>query len=423
MLGKLDDIGFWNKALSQEEMQNLYVSSTGDILLNGTVSAENNQIKNVADPTEAQDAVTLNYLENGNFYTQNQVDNLLDDLRDELGDQIDNDGDGYTEDGGDCDDSDSEINPVANEVCDNIDNNCNSEIDEGVKNTYYQDADGDGFGLNGIGPVMSCNPPEGYASNNQDCDDSNSALYPGAPEIIGDGIDNNCNGIIDEYIDTRDNNIYRTIVVNGDIWLAEDLRFNSENSHNPFYDDPAVGVYSDVRMYWPDDNDALPDGWRIPTKEEWVNLFNYVGGYKDSSSNAYFNAGGKLKSNKPEDWSLDCLDSHIPGSNEINFNAVSYSFRTLGASGSDVNSTDCNYDGRNQGVGWWTSTEASVFGPNRYYNYYIHLSNNYNGVTYVCDSDNSCDKIYEYITESKLGNSNNSEHSGRRMLRLIKESN
>jgi uncharacterized protein (TIGR02145 family) len=423
--GSVDDLGFWNRALTEQEIQNLYTSSTGDIKLNGSVSAENNQIKNVADPTDAQDVTTKSYVDNSvsNTYTQAEVDAIINDLRTELNNQIDNDGDGYTEDGGDCDDSDSEINPVANEVCDNIDNNCNSEIDEGVKNTYYQDVDGDGFGLNGIGPVMSCNPPEGYVSNNQDCDDSNSALYPGALEIIGDGIDNNCNGILDEYIDPRDNNIYRTIVVNGDIWLAEDLRFNSENSHNPFYDDPAVGVYSDVRMYWPDDNDALPDGWRIPTKEEWVNLFNYVGGYKDSSSNAYFNAGGKLKSNKPEDWSLDCLDSHIPGSNEINFNAVSYSFRTLGASGSDINSTDCNYDGRNQGVGWWASTEASVFGPNRYYNYYIHLSNNYNGVTYVCDNDNKCDKIYEYITESKLGNSNSSEHSGRRMLRLIKESN
>ena len=135
MLGKLDDIGFWNKALSQEEMQNLYASSTGDILLNGTVSAENNQIKNVADPTEAQDAVTLNYLENGNFYTQNQVDNLLDDLRDELGDQIDNDGDGYTEDEGDCDDSDLEVNPAAGEISgDGIDNDCDGQIDELVPN-------------------------------------------------------------------------------------------------------------------------------------------------------------------------------------------------------------------------------------------------------------------------------------------------
>lgn len=63
LLGKLDDIGFWNKALSQEEMQNLYTSSSGNILLNGVVSAENNQIKNLEDPTHPQDAVTKSYLQ------------------------------------------------------------------------------------------------------------------------------------------------------------------------------------------------------------------------------------------------------------------------------------------------------------------------------------------------------------------------
>jgi uncharacterized protein (TIGR02145 family) len=55
------------------------VGGNGDILLNGTVSAENNQIKNVADPTEAQDAVTLAYinqLESSNNDLQEQLDNL-----------------------------------------------------------------------------------------------------------------------------------------------------------------------------------------------------------------------------------------------------------------------------------------------------------------------------------------------------------
>jgi hypothetical protein len=63
VVGSIDDIGIWNRALTEQEIQNLYNSSTADILLNGTVSAENNQIKNVADPTEAQDAVTMAYLQ------------------------------------------------------------------------------------------------------------------------------------------------------------------------------------------------------------------------------------------------------------------------------------------------------------------------------------------------------------------------
>lgn len=61
--GVLDDASIWNRTLTEQEIQNLYNSSSGDILLNGTVSVENNQIKNVADPTEAQDAVTKSYLQ------------------------------------------------------------------------------------------------------------------------------------------------------------------------------------------------------------------------------------------------------------------------------------------------------------------------------------------------------------------------
>ena len=61
--GVIDDFGIWDRGLSEQEIQNLYTSSTGDILLNGTVSAESNQIKNVADPTDAQDAATKSYVD------------------------------------------------------------------------------------------------------------------------------------------------------------------------------------------------------------------------------------------------------------------------------------------------------------------------------------------------------------------------
>ena len=39
------------------------------------------------------------------------------------------------------------IYPSADEICDGIDNNCNDIIDEDVMATYYQDLDGDGFGI------------------------------------------------------------------------------------------------------------------------------------------------------------------------------------------------------------------------------------------------------------------------------------
>ena len=54
-----------------------------DIKLNGTISAENNQIKNVANPTDAQDAVTKNYADT-QFYTQSEVDAMISSLQSQI---------------------------------------------------------------------------------------------------------------------------------------------------------------------------------------------------------------------------------------------------------------------------------------------------------------------------------------------------
>ena len=78
--GHLDEMGYWNRALSEQEIQNLYNSSSGDILLNGTVSAESNQIKNVADPTDAQDAATKGFIEGLLSDYQSQIDDLQDQI-------------------------------------------------------------------------------------------------------------------------------------------------------------------------------------------------------------------------------------------------------------------------------------------------------------------------------------------------------
>lgn len=64
---------------------------------------------------------------------------------------------------------------------------------------YYVDMDGDGYGEPGFF-ILSCsqNPPDNYVANDEDCDDTDLAINPGAPEIACDGKDNNCNGIDDD---------------------------------------------------------------------------------------------------------------------------------------------------------------------------------------------------------------------------------
>ena len=104
---------------------------------------------------------------------------------------------GYVTNANDCDDTNAAINTSAIEICDNIDNNCDTQVDEGLPQFfYYTDNDGDDFGGN-TAPVSSCGatPPPGFSENNLDCDDNNAAINPDAIEIV-DGIDNNCDGSV-----------------------------------------------------------------------------------------------------------------------------------------------------------------------------------------------------------------------------------
>ena len=102
--------------------------------------------------------------------------------------------------GDDCDDDHDDTYPEAQEYCDERDNDCDGDIDEGVTYPWYPDEDGDGFGA-GDEAVYACSPPEHTAGNNEDCDDDNDVINPDAPEIM-DGIDNNCDSEIDETEET-----------------------------------------------------------------------------------------------------------------------------------------------------------------------------------------------------------------------------
>lgn len=101
----------------------------------------------------------------------------------------------------DCDDNDATIYPSAPEICDGIDNNCEGHVDEGVLNTYYADADLDGYGTF-ASTIQACAAPMGYASNSMDCDDSKSWVHPFATEVC-DNIDNDCDGYVDELLTNK----------------------------------------------------------------------------------------------------------------------------------------------------------------------------------------------------------------------------
>ena len=109
---------------------------------------------------------------------------------------------GYIADGTDCDDQDSDVNPLALEICNNIDDDCDGlsdDVDPSVvgQNSWYIDADGDGWGALGSTPVVSCMQPSGWIGNGDDCNDLNNVINPGALELCN-LVDDNCDGLIDD---------------------------------------------------------------------------------------------------------------------------------------------------------------------------------------------------------------------------------
>ena len=106
---------------------------------------------------------------------------------------------GFVEDNTDCNDSNPSVHPDQEDLCDGVDNDCDSETDEDAEVfTWYLDDDGDGFGDSET-TTEACGdlPPDGYAVRGDDCDLDDPTVNPDAPERC-DGIDNDCNGIVDD---------------------------------------------------------------------------------------------------------------------------------------------------------------------------------------------------------------------------------
>jgi hypothetical protein len=107
---------------------------------------------------------------------------------------------GYSTIEGDCDQNDAEVNPDAEEYCNERDDDCDDQVDEGsLPQAHFPDPDGDGHGQPGSEAVLDCPPPPAYAPTHDDCREGDDTAYPGAIEIC-DGHDNDCDGQSDERV-------------------------------------------------------------------------------------------------------------------------------------------------------------------------------------------------------------------------------
>src|SRR5690554_4596063 len=162
----------------------------------------------------------------------------------------------------------------------------------------------------------------------------------------------------DVFTDPRDGNVYQTVTIGTQVWMAENLKYlpsvvgpatNSETT--PYYyvhsydgtDVTAAKATANYTTYgvlynWPAAMNACPTGWHLPSDAEWTELTDYLGGEGV--------AGGKLKEIGTTHWNTPNTNA----TNETGFTALPGGGRNYGGSFNDVGSYG----------GWWSATEGNA---------------------------------------------------------------
>jgi uncharacterized protein (TIGR02145 family) len=169
----------------------------------------------------------------------------------------------------------------------------------------------------------------------------------------------------DTFTDTRDGQKYRKVTIGKQTWMAENLNYKPETGNSWCLRDSDSYCKKYGRLYdWKTAKTVCPEGWHLPSYEEWDSLENYAGdekqilwtcegnerqvlitGYCDTT---YYwpNAGTRLKSIGRDWYDRDGKENGW-GTDELGFSALPGGYRSADGG---------FYDARAIGY-WWTATE------------------------------------------------------------------
>jgi len=114
-----------------------------------------------------------------------------------------------------------------------------------------------------------------------------------------------------EYTDNRDGEVYKTIQIGEQDWMAENLNYTSESDRAIFSNS---SMLSDVfgKLYcWEIAIEVCPDGWHLPSDEEWETLAAYLGG--EDVAGSKMKAVSKYWNSLNEESSNESGFSALPG--------------------------------------------------------------------------------------------------------------
>ena len=138
-------------------------------------------------------------------------------------------------------------------------------------------------------------------------------------------------------VDLRDYQIYRTVKIAKQIWMAEDLKYKAKSS--VCSDDKESKCAKYGRLYaWRTARTVCPPGWHLPSRRGFEILLNAVGGKQDEEDDTQWNdAGKRLKSASGWDYNRN-------GDDSFGFSARPVGFRSS--------------DGYGNATAFWSSTES-----------------------------------------------------------------
>ena len=237
--------------------------------------------------------------------------------------------------------------------CDDTDDTINpgateiagNNVDENCDGNYlrYVDGDGDGYGSSATTSSSSSTPDTGESNNNLDCNDGDDTINPDATETAGNDVDEDCDGNYLRYVDS-DNDGYGSNATTSSSSSTPDT---GESNNNLDCNDSDNAINPDATEAAGNDVDEDCDG----------NYLRYVDGDNDGyGSNATTSSSSSTPDTGESNNNLDCNDSD----NTINPDATE-------TAGNDVDE-DCdgNYlryvDGDNDGYGieWLESARRDL---------------------------------------------------------------
>ena len=144
-------------------------------------------------------------------------------------------------------------------------------------------------------------------------------------------------------VDKRDGKAYKTVKIGDQTWMAENLNYNVDSSFCYNNEESNCAKYG--RLYkWNAAMKACPDGWHLPSKEEFEILFKFVGGAQEDAWK-WENAGKMLKSTNG--WNeYEGKDGN--GNDAFGFSALPAGYRN--------GNGDFNNEGNR--AYFWSSTES-----------------------------------------------------------------